>query len=187
MNKKLVIVISAAIAALFIGSAVAVIYWQRQLTYSFKVVGIEGELLEPTLNGYLSKIVAQNLTVNNQVAVVIYNENFENVWLNVTVESNATGLRCNITGQYYAVYDYFGGFDHSWHFEAVGSPFSFQNGTSQVVDKTLMMWRYPKLSQVAGENGPAEHCLVLTFVWDTELIVVPSNYVATMTFQMGFV
>lgn len=187
MRKKLVIAVSALLVTLLIGSALAVIYWQRQLTYNFKVVGIEAELLEPTKNGYLGKIVAENLTVDNQVAVVIYNENFNNVWLNVTVTSDATGLACEITGQYWMIYDYFGGISHAWYFEAVGDSFSFENGTSQVMDKTQMMWHYPQLSQVAGENGPPEYCLVVSFVWDTELVVVPNNYVATMTFQMGFV
>jgi len=190
INKKMA---SIALVSLLLASCIAayaVIYFTRTITHSFSVVGITGELLVPSFIGYTQKVIASGLT-NGQVALVIYYENFYNIWLNVSTHTDAVGLNLTISGQYWQAY--WVGSDlpmdpAQGYFEPVGSSFSFVNGTSQVIDKTMMMWRYPqKVTSQMSKPGPPEYCLVLTFNFDTELVLEPGDYSSQMLFQMGFV
>jgi len=191
VNKKIA---SIALVSLLLASCIAayaIVYFQRTITHNFSVIGIQGELLVPTFGGYIGKVIASGLT-DGKVALVIYKENFYNIWLNVSTYSDAVGLNLTIQGQYWKAY-WVGGSNPMTdpaqpYFEPVGSSFSFVNGTSQVVDKTKMMWKYPQTdTSGASKPGPPEYCLVLSFNFDTELVLVPGNYSASMKFQMGFV
>jgi len=191
VNKKIA---SVALASLLLASCIAayaIVYFQRTITHNFSVIGIQGELLVPTFGGYIGKVIASGLT-DGKVALVIYKENFYNVWLNVSTYSDAVGLNLTIQGQYWKAY-WVGGSNPMTdpaqpYFEPVGSSFSFVNGTSQVVDKTKMMWKLP-VPNTSGSSLPSapEYCLVLTFNFDTELVLEPGNYTSSLKFQMGFV
>jgi hypothetical protein len=191
VNKKIA---SVALVSVLLASALtvyAIIYFSRTLSHNFSVIGIQGELLVPTFGGYIGKVIASGLT-DGKVALVIYKENFYNIWLNVSTYSDAVGLNLTISGQTWKAY-YIGGSNPMTdpaqpYFEPVGSSFSFVNGTSQVVDKARMMWKYPQTdTSGSSKPGPPEYCLVLTFNFDTELVLVPGNYSSQMKFQMGFV
>ena len=175
MKKKTLALVAALIMALScLTVVIAKIYWTRTLTHDFTVIGIEAELLKPTGNDYLNKVVATAL-VDYKTFVVIYAENFYNVWLNCTWTSDAVGLDVNVEGQYVSI-EYSGGV---YNVNPVGSPFDCEGYVE--VDKTKMMWKAPGVG-ILGCGA-----LQLTFDFDTEGVLTPSDYSCSMLFEMGFV
>lgn len=185
MNRtKKALVLILALLFTTCGVTLAFIYWQRTIQHNILVHGIKAELYQPNFTGYTQQIIAGDLSVDNKIALAIIAENFYNVWLNVTFTSNATGLATNITGQYYDVYWYHSGNPGGVkHFDPIGVPFQFDNGTSQILNKTMMMWT----PIVEAENPIHGGCLVLNFAFDTELVTTPGEYTIDLLFQMGFV
>jgi len=181
-NKKLLVVGLTSVLLASCIAAYAAIYFTRTITHNFRVVGIAGELLVPSFAGYIGKTVASDLT-NEKVALVIYAENFYNVWLNITMYHDVPNLVLTVSGQYYDLWYSAGVYPDPpiGHYEPSGSAFSFVNATSQTVDKTKMMW-----TPITG-LGIHAYCLVLTFVFDCELGVYPGDYSSTLRFEMGFV
>jgi len=172
MRKKTL----AAVLAIFVvvasfGAYAGKIYWERQIQHNFKVVGIDAELLQPSLDGLKNKVVATSLDGNNKVALSIYAENFYDIALNVTWTSNAEGLNVSATGQYFRWYIP----QSSWTLEPQGSAFQIPLNTQYVVDKAKMMW------------SSAGYAMILTFTFDTEGVTVPGDYTVGLLFQMGFV
>jgi hypothetical protein len=181
-NKKLLVIGLTSLLLASCITAYAFVYFSRTITHNFRVVGIAGELLVPSLDGYVNKNIATDLT-NEKVAVVIYAENFFFIWMNVTTYHDVQNLVLTVSGQYYDIWYSEGVYPNPpiQHFEPLGESFSFVNGTSQTVDKTKMMW-----TPITGLNIHA-YCLVLTFVFDCELGVYPGDYSANLLVQMGFV
>jgi len=138
------------------------------------VTGIDAELLGPDYDSYAAKTIATSLS-DDKVALTIYAENFYEVWLDITATSAAEGLVVTATGQYYEVW---------WQsiiegqFLPVGDSFDVMG--YHVVDKTQMMWDVPSTTTIGG-------CMVITFVFNTELVTVPGDYTVDLLFQMGFV
>ena len=159
-KKALVFILALLFAVL--GPALAFNYWSRTIQHNITVIGIEAELLEASFNGYDQKIVATQLT-NDMVAVVIYQENFNDIWLNVSWTSAAVGLDAEIIGQYY---DVFWGWSTSDGnvpiFIPFATPFTINNTESFVVDKSKMM--LVELTKAIGDNGNHGYCLVVSFV-----------------------
>lgn len=182
-TKKALVFILALLFATC-GPTLAFVYWQRTIQHNMVVHGIKAELYQPNFNGYTQQIVAEDLSVDNKIALAIIDENFYNIWLNVTFTSNATDLAINITGQYYDIYwRYDGNPGGVKYFGPIGTPFQFDNGTSQVINKTMMMWIPIVEADVPVHGG----CLVLNFAFDTELVTTPGDYTVDLLFQMGFV
>jgi len=181
MNKKKLIAVFLLSTILLTGLAYAFIYWTRCLTHQFSVVGIKADLIQPTFNGYINKIIASDLT-NDKIGLIIEKENFYNIWLNITVTAQAPGLVVTMQGQYYNVRYEWGGLSWTEVFVPNGAPFTLTNHTAYTVDKTQMM--YVPISAGGGETG---HMLVLTLNYDTELVLEPGDYTSTMLFEMGFV
>ena len=180
-KKALVFILALLFATL--GPALALTYWQRSITHNLLVHGIIAELYQPNFDGYALQIVATDLSSTDEIALTILDENFYNVWLNVTWTSNAEGLEVNITGQYYDVFWYRSGNPGGvQHFDPVGVPFQFDNGVSQIVDKAAMMW-----TPIVEASDPVHGgCLILEFQWDTELVTTPGDYTVDILFEMGF-
>jgi len=175
MKKKTLALVAALIMALScLTVVVAKIYWTRTLTHDFTVIGIEAELLKPTGNDYLNKVVATAL-VDYKTFVVIFAENFYNIWLNCTWTSDAVGLDVNVEGQYVSI-EYGAGV---YQVKTVGAPFDCEG--YHEVDKTKMLWKMPDVG-VLGCGA-----LQLTFDFDTEGVTTPGDYSCDMKFEMGFV
>lgn len=191
-NRKGHLLIAAALISIVAISGVsAVIYFNRTLHHGFSVIGITADILNPGFDGYDLKQVAGDLT-NNQVSLTIYSENFYNIWLNLTYTTNATGLRLNVTAQYYQVYWHTTNVNLGWTkmFVPLESPFEITLGTPYTVNKTLMMYSplvKPNLSPGNGGDSNTGYCMVLSFVYDTEFITVPGNYDSALLFELGFV
>jgi hypothetical protein len=62
------------------------------------------------------------------------------------------------------------------------TPFSISNNTAYTIDKTQMMYTQP-----TEEGLEIGHVLILTFTYDTELVLVPDTYSSSLLFEMGFV
>lgn len=181
IKKALVFILALLFATL--GPTLALIYWQRTIQHNITVIGIDAELLQGNFDGYDQKITATNLT-DDKVSVVILAENFYEVWLNVSWTSEAEGLAAEITGQYYDVHWKWVGYPAE-SFEPMDVPFQINNTESCLVDKTKMM--LVDLVQGSGAAGNHGYCLVVSFVWDTELVTTPGDYTVDILFQMGFV
>jgi hypothetical protein len=172
MRKKTLAAVLTIIVALASFAAYgAHVYWQRQIQHSFKVVGIDAELLIPSLDGLKNKVVATSLDGNNKVALSIYAENFYDIALNVTWTSNAEGLNVSATGQYFRWYIP----QSTWTLEPQGSAFQIPLNTQYVVDKAKMMW------------SATGYAMIITFNFNTEGVLTPGDYTVDLAFQMGFV
>lgn len=147
----------------FIGGTIAKVFWTQTIHHNLDVIGIEADLLVPTVDGFLTKAHATDLT-NNKVGLTIYAENFYDIWLNITFTSDAEGLAVTASGQYYQM--------QGIQNVPMGSPFDIMG--YHVIDKTQMMY---------ATNG----WLIVTFTFDTELVTTPGAYSADLLFQMGFV
>ena len=180
-KKALIFILALLFATL--GPALALNYWSRTIQHSVTVIGIIAELYQPNFDGYAQQIVAADL-VDDKIALTILDENFYNIWLNVSWTSNAEGLAIDITGQYFDVFWYHSGNPGGvQHFDPVGTPFQFDNGTGQTIDKTKMMW-----NPIVEADDPIHGgCLVLSFAFDTELVTTPGDYTVDLLFEMGFV
>jgi len=183
-TKKALVFILALLFATT-GITLGLVYWSRTIQHSITVIGIDAELLQGNFDGYDQKIVAENL-VDGKVSVVIIAENFYEIWLNVSWTSQAEGLDADITGQYYDVY---WGWSTSQGnvpiFTPLATPFTIINTESCVVEKAQMM--LVDLTKTPNSSGNHGYCLVVSFVWDTELVTIPGDYTVDILFQMGFV
>ena len=180
MRKK-IYVSALVLLTLFAGVAIAKIYWQREATYNFTVLGIEAIMTEKDYDDYRNKIETSVLDPNQQVVISILAENFYTVWLNVTETSDATGLLVTATGQYVNVH-WVG--PSTGTFDLVGSPFNVMGYTTyNETEKLKLMWADPG----AGVGQPTGHGLLITFDFDTEGVTTPGDYQCTLKFQMGFV
>lgn len=166
-NRKKVLIFTLVLCLLAVGTVAAQIYWNRTITHEINVYGIDAELLVPDVYGYLDKIVATSLT-NGKVALVIYAENFYDIWLNITFTSAAQGLNVYAVGQYYKLTQ-----PGPFSFDPDGPTFDIMG--YHVIDKTRVMY---------GNPGGA---LVVAFTFDTELVTVPGAYQVNLRFEMGFV
>ena len=180
-KKALVFILALLFATL--GPALALTYWSRTIQHSFTVVGINAELYQPNFDGYSQQIIAADL-VDDKIALTILDENFYNIWLNVSWTSNAEGLEVNITAEYFECYWRRDGNPGGvQYFGPVGTPFQFDNGVSQIVDKAAMMW-----TPIVEVSDPVHGgCLVLDFAFDIELVITPGDYTVDLLFEMGFV
>lgn len=170
-QKKPIVILMILLLLDSVGYAVAVTYWQRQITYNFSVVGINAEILNTGPDNYGGKAVASQLSASNQIQLVIYQENFHSIWLNLTWTSNALGFQVSATGQYL-----------SWYH----NPYTWWESTPNgdvpdlmgyhVIDKTKMIW-----------GDPSGGALLITFSFNSELVTTPGSYAVILLFQMGFV
>lgn len=182
--KKLLIFIAALLfATALVG---AKIYWTRNIQHTINVVGVEAELIEPGCEGYDQKIVTTQL-IDDKVGLVIVQENFYDLWLNISWTSDAEDLACEMTGQYYDVYWHWHSpeIGHTPVFTPLDTPFIISNTESIVIDKTKMM--LVPLTKPSYADGSHGYCLVIHFNWDTEFILLPGDYTINILFQMGFV
>jgi len=167
-RRKLLLVLLAL--STLAGVVVAKIYWSRQATYSFSVIGIEAGLLQPDIAGYRSQIEVITLSANKKIGISIFRENFYSLWLNITWSSNAVGLGVAATGTYY----YFVDPGTGWTMSPSGD---LANALGyNVVDKTKMLW-----------GASYGYMLVITFAFDTEAVTSPGTYTVNLLFQLGFV
>lgn len=164
-NRKKILLYGLILGALLIGTVAAQIYWNRTIVHEINVYGIDAELLVPDVYGYLDKIVANSLT-DGKVALVIYAENFYDIWLNITFSSAAQGLNVYATGQYYKFWQ-----PGPFSFDPDGPTFDIMG--YHIIDKTKVMY---------GTGA-----LVVAFTFDTEFVTVPGTYQVHLSFQMGFV
>lgn len=180
-----IIAVVLSITALVFASSY--VYWSRTIQYSFKVVGLNAELLIPDYADYAAQNQASNLTSSNQVALTILKENFYSIWLNITAIANTSGVVVSCTGQYYyAQVNY--GVSGEYTFVPYNSTiFTVNMNTTQTIDKVHMMYNTPSLPTGGATVGTPGYCLVLTFSFNTELVTTPGNYGVALTFQMGFV
>lgn len=177
IGKKLLVFIIALMLAVASAYAATTIYWHREVSLSFNVVGISAELLQLGYENYRSKVVATSLDSDGRAVITIYSENYNQIWLNTTFTSNATGLIMNCTGQYVR---YFWGSGYGV-VETVGAPFDILG--YHVMDKTQMMWKDPGYQS----GGPIGFGLQVTIVAWAEYVTVPGYYEAQVSFDMGFV
>jgi hypothetical protein len=177
IGKKFLVFIVALMLAVASAYAATTIYWHRQVSVNFSVVGISAELLQLGYENYRSKVVATSLDANHQAVITIYSENFNAIWLNTTFTTNATGLIMNCTGQYLR---YYWGSGYGV-VETVGAPFDISG--YHEVDKLSMMWKDPGYQS----GGPIGYGLLVTIVPWAEYVTVPGYYEAQVSFDMGFV
>jgi hypothetical protein len=145
------------------------IYWQRTITTSIDVVGIDAECLTPTIDGFRNKIATTTLT-DGKILLTVYSENFNDIWLNVTWTSNATGLVVSAVGETVHVYNkpYI-----DWVYELQGDP-------RDVMGYTV----FPDKQKVYYSNGMG---MQITFSFNTEAITVPGHYAIEISLALGFV
>lgn len=171
--KKLKIGIAILVATLMVSAAFGIIFWSRTIHHPLTVIGINAEILKNTALDYKNKVAALDVDTNNKVLLTIYQENFYNVWLNLTFTSTAEGLNVTCLGQYVTV-DYI---SSNYVITPTGTPFEVMGYS--VVDKTKMMYETPDI----GISGGA---LQLTFTFDTELVLNPGDHTVDLLFEMGF-
>jgi hypothetical protein len=174
MRKKTLALVATLVLALScLAVVVAKIYWTRTVTHDIHIVGIDAELLVPTVDGHSLNEVTTNLSSDDKIAITIYEENYEVIWLNVSAATDCPGLVVLATGQYVNCHVDTG----VGHYDYVGDPFTLNMGTQQAVDKLKMMY-----GTVA--DG---YMLEIAFAWDTEACFELGDYTVDLTFSMGFV
>jgi hypothetical protein len=169
-----VLAVSVAILlAVSICYGLSTVFWHRTIDHSITIVGIHAELLQVGVDAHRDNLTATDLDGNGRICFTIYSENYYEIWLNISLTSDAPGLAFgSITGQYYHC-RYASGVGY---YETVGTPFSITPGTMQSIDKTKCMYGSSQLGDV----------LQLTFTWDTENCLVMGDFTASILFQAGF-
>ena len=178
ISIKKALVFAIAMILCFAGVyAATTIYWHRQVSINFNVIGIAADLLQLGYENYINKVVATNLDSNGQAVLTIFSENFHEIWINSTWTSNASGLIMNETAQHIR---YYWGSGYSV-VEPVGAAFNL-NGF-QTINKTATMWHDPGHSS----GGPFGYGLLITMIPWTEYVTTPGAYTVTISLDMGFV
>ena len=185
-RKTKALTLIVVLIACCVGIVLASVCWQRQVTISFDVHGINAELLQygsDPYNNYRNKTVATSLDSNNQAVITIYSENFHDIFLNCSYVSNATmggGVQINITGQYLSYQWVMTGMAWQGVITKIGSAFSI-NGYN-VINKTTMMYQDPGINP----SGPVGYGLLVTVTPETAEYPYGGHYYATITFALGF-
>ncbi len=182
MRKRIVLalVVAVILAASVITYVVATIYWQRQVSVSFDVHGINAGLLPVDYNAYRNKQETTNLDSNGQAQITIFFENFYVIWLNTTFTTDAVGLTPILQGQYVAwTWTWIG---NGWAgvMTPVSEPFDITG--YHAMDKAHMMWTDPGINP----SGPTGYALLVTVNPNSGEYPNPGHYSLTVTFQMGF-
>lgn len=190
ISKKMAITVLIASIIMTTTVMATYVYWTKTLEHNIVIKGIDAGLLEPSYLGMKNKIDAVDLTVENQVALTIYAENFYEIYLNVTVTSDCEGLIVTVNGQYYEAWAEEVNDVYSLpNFEPAGDSFNIPLNTIYEVNKSKMVWlELPAIDEDGVCKGPTTDksgCLVLTFNFDSELITTPCNCTTHLIFEMG--
>lgn len=170
-KKNLALVLLLAICLVTV-PVLAKVFWTRTVTKTLTIVGINAELLEPSVDGHTNKWVATELTPEDKIAITIYEENYYEIWLNLSWQTDLQDLIVSASGQYYHCF-VFGGYGN---YDPVGSAFNIPMDTQYTVDKLNMMYG-------TSEDG---YMLEITFAWDTEACFELGDFDVALNFAMGF-
>jgi hypothetical protein len=171
--KKLLIFVLALFFAVAGVYGYTTVYWHRTISHPIKIIGIDADLLQPTVDGHTGKLVATDLDGNGKIAFTIYQENYYEVWLNISLTTDCPGLVFGaVTGQYYHCYMSSG----YGYYEPFGDSFAITPNTMQVIDKLHSMWG-------SANDG---YMLEIQIVWDTELCTTMGEFTADILFNAGF-
>jgi hypothetical protein len=180
-RRKAILVFAVVLLATLISVVFGLTYWSRTVSKNITVIGIEAILTNNNYDAYRLKQETATLDSTNKVVISVLAENYYNLWLNITWDSDAIGLVVTAQGQFVNVH--WVGPDYGV-IETFGSAFNVMGYSSyNETTKLNLMWANPGTS--AG--GPTGHGLLVTFAFDTEAVTTPGDYSVNFLFEMGFV